>query len=156
MSRKKRVYHRKTYLDPKYKDKLVAKFVNKLMWDGKKSLAEDIIYTSFDIISQRLSDDPLKVFKQAVDNVKPVLEVVSRRVGGANYQVPIEVRADRRVTLAIKWLVTYSRERGEKSMPDRLAAELIEAYNNRGAAIKKRDDVHKMAESNKAFAHFRW
>ncbi|MBI2335346.1 MAG: 30S ribosomal protein S7 [Deltaproteobacteria bacterium] len=156
MSRKGKTVHRKILPDPKYKDKLVAKLANKIMWGGKKSLAERIVYGAFDIIGSRLGDDPLKVYKQAMDNIKPVLEVVSRRVGGANYQVPIEVRSDRRVTLALRWLITYARERGEKTMKDRLAGEIIEAYHNRGAAIKKRDDVHKMAESNKAFAHFRW
>ena len=156
MSRKGKTVHRKILPDPKYKDKLVAKLANKIMWGGKKSLAERIVYGAFDIIGSRLGDDPLKVYKQAMDNIKPVLEVVSRRVGGANYQVPIEVRSDRRVTLALRWLIAYARERGEKTMKDRLAGEIIEAYHNRGAAIKKRDDVHKMAESNKAFAHFRW
>jgi len=156
MSRKGKTVHRKILPDPKYKDKLVAKLANKIMWGGKKSLAERIVYGAFDIIGSRLGDDPLKIYKQAMDNIKPVLEVVSRRVGGANYQVPIEVRSDRRVTLALRWLITYARERGEKTMKDRLAGEIIEAYHNRGAAIKKRDDVHKMAESNKAFAHFRW
>ena len=156
MSRKGKTVHRKILPDPKYKDKLVAKLANKIMWGGKKSLAERIVYGAFDIIGSRLGDDPLKIYKQAMDNIKPVLEVVSRRVGGANYQVPIEVRSDRRVTLALRWLIAYARERGEKTMKDRLAGEIIEAYHNRGAAIKKRDDVHKMAESNKAFAHFRW
>ena len=156
MSRKGKTVHRKILPDPKYKDKLVAKLANKIMWGGKKSLAERIVYGAFDVIGSRLGDDPLKVYKQAMDNIKPVLEVVTRRVGGANYQVPIEVRSDRRVTLALRWLIAYARERGEKTMKDRLAGEIIEAYHNRGAAIKKRDDVHKMAESNKAFAHFRW
>ena len=156
MSRKNKAVQRKVNPDPKYKDKLVSKFINKIMWSGKKSTAEGIVYGAFEIIAGRLNDDPLKIFKTAMDNIKPVLEVVSRRVGGANYQVPIEVRPERRVALALRWLVGYSRDRGEKTMADRLAAEIIEAYNNRGASIKKRDDVHKMAESNKAFAHFRW
>src|SRR3990167_6120493 len=132
MSRKGKIVHRKILPDPKYKDKLVAKLANKIMWGGKKSLAERIVYGAFDIIGSRLGDDPLKVYKQAMDNIKPVLEVVSRRVGGANYQVPIEVRSDRRVTLALRWLITYARERGEKTMKDRLAGEIIEAYHNRG------------------------
>lgn len=126
------------------------------MVDGKKSLAEGVVYKAFDILQKKLNDDPLKLFKQALDNVKPVLEVRSRRVGGATYQVPVEVRPDRRVSLGLRWIAEYARERGEKTMHDRIANEIMDALNNRGASIKKREDVHKMAESNRAFAHYRW
>ncbi len=126
------------------------------MWDGKKSTAEGVVYHAFKIIQQKTGDDPLKVFKKAVENVKPVLEVKTRRVGGANYQVPVEVNPNRRISLSIRWLISYSRARKETSMEEKLAAELLDAANNRGAAIKKREDVHKMAEANKAFAHYRW
>ncbi|HCU24219.1 MAG TPA: 30S ribosomal protein S7 [Deltaproteobacteria bacterium] len=156
MSRKAHIAKRKILPDPKFHDKLIAKFVNKVMLQGKKSLAEAIVYGAFDIIQSKLNDDALKLFKQALDNIKPVVEVRSRRVGGATYQVPMEVRPERRVSLGLRWLVEYARDRGEKTMEDRLAAEIIDALNNRGAAVKKRDDVHKMAEANKAFAHYRW
>jgi small subunit ribosomal protein S7 len=126
------------------------------MYQGKRSLAERLVYVSFDSIGQKTNEDPLKVFKTALENIKPVVEVRSRRVGGATYQVPMEVRPDRRVSLGLKWLVLYARERGEKTMADRLAGEILDAYSNRGNAVKKRDDVHKMAEANKAFAHYRW
>jgi len=126
------------------------------MWDGKKSTVEGVVYHALKLIQQKTGDDPLKVFKKAVDNVKPVLEVKTRRVGGANYQVPVEVNPNRRISLSIRWLIGYSRARKEKSMEEKLAAELLDAANNRGAAIKKREDVHKMAEANKAFAHYRW
>jgi small subunit ribosomal protein S7 len=142
--------------DPKYKDKVVAKFINDLMRSGKKSVAERICYGAFDIIEQKLKDDPVKVFKKALNNVKPAVEVRSRRVGGATYQVPVEVRPDRRQTLASRWIITYSKERSGKNMVEKLAAELLDAVENRGGAIKKREDVHKMAEANKAFSHFRW
>lgn len=135
---------------------MVAKFCNILMVDGKKSTAEHIVYGALDIISQRYKEDPLEVFRKALDTVKPKVEVKSRRVGGATYQVPVEVRAERRVALAMRWLVQYSRERGEKTMVERLAAELKEAAEGRGNAVKKREDVHKMADANKAFAHYRW
>ncbi len=142
--------------DPVYNSKIVTRFVNKVMLDGKKSVAENIVYDAFDIIRAKTGKDPLEVFETAMKNVMPVLEVRARRVGGANYQVPIEVRADRRLSLGIRWLVNYSRLRGEKTMRERLAAELIDASNNTGATIKKKEDTHKMAEANKAFAHYRW
>ncbi|MDL1873136.1 30S ribosomal protein S7 [Deltaproteobacteria bacterium PRO3] len=156
MSRKGHIAKRKILPDPKFHDKLISKFVNKVMLQGKKSTAESIVYGSFDIIQGKLNDDPLKLFKQALENIKPVVEVRSRRVGGATYQVPMEVRPERRISLGLRWLVDYARERGERTMADRLAAEIMDALNNRGAAVKKRDDVHKMAEANKAFAHYRW
>jgi small subunit ribosomal protein S7 len=156
MPRKGNVPRREVLPDPLYNSTLVSKFVNCVMWDGKKSTAEQIFYDALKIIQQKTGDDPVKVFKKAVENVKPVLEVKTRRVGGANYQVPVEVNANRRVSLSIRWLITYSRARKEKSMEEKLAAELLDAANNRGAALKKREDVHKMAEANKAFAHYRW
>jgi small subunit ribosomal protein S7 len=156
MPRRREVPKRKINKDPKYHDWLVAKFTNCLMLSGRKSIAESIVYGAFDIIEERVNDDPLKVFKAAVDNVKPQVEVKSRRVGGATYQVPVEVRSERRLALSIRWIISYSRARGEKSMRERLAAELIEAANNRGNAIKKREDTHRMAEANKAFSHYRW
>ncbi len=142
--------------DPKFKDKLVAKFANALMLGGKKAVAEGILYGAFDVIKERFKVDPIETFRTALDNVKPKLEVKSRRVGGATYQVPVEVRPERRVALAMRWLVAYSRDRGEKTMRERLAAEFVDAANNRGNAVKKREDTHKMAEANKAFAHYRW
>jgi len=142
--------------DPKYRDRLVAKFNNVLMLDGKKSTAERILYGAFDIIEARYKEDPIEVFRKALDTVKPKLEVKSRRVGGATYQVPVEVRPDRRTALAMRWIIQYSRARGEKTMVERLAAELVEASQGRGAAVKKREDTHKMADANKAFAHYRW
>lgn len=156
MSRRREVPKRKITPDPKFKDKLVAKFTNCLMLSGKKSVAEGILYGAFDIIQTRFKEDPIEVFRKALDNVKPKLEVKSRRVGGANYQVPVEVRPERRVALAMRWLVGYSRSRGEKTMRERLAAELVDASQNRGTAVKKKDDTHKMADANKAFAHYRW
>jgi len=135
---------------------MVSKFVNKMMLDGAKSVAEQSLYGAFDIIEERYKQDPLEVFKKAIENVKPKLEVKSRRVGGATYQVPVEVRASRRLALAMRWLIGYSRDRGEQTMRERLAAELVDASQNRGASIKKREDTHKMAEANKAFAHYRW
>ena len=156
MSRRREVPKRRILPDPKYKDKLVAKFVNAIMLHGKKSTAERAIYGAFDIIKERFKADPLEVFRKAIDNVKPKLEVKSRRVGGATYQVPVEVRPERRIALAMRWLVSYSRGRGEKTMRERLAAELIDASNNRGTAVKKREDTHKMADANRAFAHYRW
>ena len=142
--------------DAKYGEKVVAKFANILMFGGKKSTAEGILYGAFTIIEERYKQEPLEVFKKALDQVKPRVEVKSRRVGGATYLVPVEVRNDRRTALAMRWLVSYSRRRGEKSMVERLAAELVEAAQGRGAAVKKREDTHKMAEANKAFAHYRW
>ena len=156
MPRRREVPKRRIIPDPKFKDKLVAKFMNSLMIGGKKATAEGILYGAFDIITSRYKEDPLEVFRKALDNVKPKLEVKSRRVGGATYQVPVEVRPERRVALAMRWLVTYSRSRGEKTMRERLAAELVDAAQNRGNAVKKKDDTHKMAEANKAFAHYRW
>jgi len=156
MPRRRVVEKRRILPDPKYQDRLVAKFVNNLMKGGKKAVAEKIIYGAFGLVENRLKDEPLKVFKKALDNVKPVVEVKSRRVGGATYQVPVEVRQDRRVALAMRWLIEYSKARGEKMMQEKLAGEIIDAANNRGNAVKKREDTHKMAEANKAFAHYRW
>ena len=156
MPRRRDVPKRKILPDPKYKDKLVAKFTNTLMLGGKKSTAEGILYGAFDVIQTRFKEDPLEVFRKALDNVKPKLEVKSRRVGGATYQVPVEVRPERRVALAMRWLVIYSRDRGEKTMRERLASGLGDAAQLPGNAVKKKDDTHKMAEANKAFAHYRW
>ncbi len=156
MPRKGNVPKRDVLPDPKFGDKVIAKLINKLTEDGKKSKAEGIIYGAFDVIEEKTKTEPLKVFKKAIENVKPMLEVKSRRVGGATYQVPVEVRPERKLSLALRWLVNYSRARGEKSMTEKLAAELIDASNNKGGSVKKREDVHKMAEANKAFAHYRW
>jgi small subunit ribosomal protein S7 len=142
--------------DPKFKDRLVAKFINNLMNEGKKSVAEQIFYDAMDIIADKTKNDPIRVFKKAMDNIKPIIEVKARRVGGSTYQVPVEVRSDRREALGIRWLIRYSRSRSEKSMRDKLAAEIIEAFNSKGAAVKKREETHRMAEANKAFAHYRW
>ncbi len=142
--------------DPKYRDKMIARFCNVVMSDGKKSTAEQIVYGAFDVLEKRYKENALEVFRKALDGVKPKVEVKSRRVGGATYQVPVEVRPERRMALAMRWLVLYSRQRGEKTMTERLAAELVEASQGRGSAVKKREDVHKMAEANKAFAHYRW
>ena len=156
MPRRREVPKRRIIPDPKFKDKLISKFTNTIMICGKKSVAEGILYGALDVIQERFKEDPLEVFRKALDNVKPKLEVKSRRVGGATYQVPVEVRPERRVALAMRWIVQYSRERGEKTMRERLAAELKEASEGRGNAVKKKDDTHKMAEANKAFAHYRW
>jgi small subunit ribosomal protein S7 len=156
MSRRRDVPKRKILPDPVHRDKLVAKFMNTIMIGGKKSTAEGILYGSFEIIKARFKEDPLEVFRKALDNVKPKLEVKSRRVGGATYQVPVEVRPERRVALAMRWLVIHSRTRGEKTMRERLAAEFVDAAAMRGGAVKKKDDTHRMAEANKAFAHYRW
>ncbi|MBI2902113.1 MAG: 30S ribosomal protein S7 [Candidatus Methylomirabilis oxyfera] len=156
MPRRKVAEKREALADPVYGNRLVAKFVNTLMKQGKKSVAESIFYRSMKIMEDRAKSDPLRMFKQAVDNVKPVLEVKSRRVGGATYQVPVEVRAERRTSLAFRWIIGFSRKRTEKSMAERLAAELIEAASSRGNSVKKKEDTHKMAEANKAFAHYRW
>jgi small subunit ribosomal protein S7 len=147
---------RKILPDPKFQDRLMTKFINDLMRKGKKSTAEGIAYGAMDEIQKKLNDDPVKVFKKALDNVKPTLEVKSRRVGGATYQVPVEVRPERRVALGLRWIITSAAERGEKSMMMKLAGELMDAANNRGNAVKKREDTHKMAEANKAFSHYRW
>ncbi|HWR38387.1 MAG TPA: 30S ribosomal protein S7 [Patescibacteria group bacterium] len=156
MPRKGPVPKRDVLPDPVYNSKLVTRFINKIMMQGKKGVAENIVYDAFDIIRAKTGKDPLEVFETALKNVMPVLEVRARRVGGANYQVPVEVRPDRRLSLGIRWVVTYSRKRGEKTMHERLAAELLDAANNAGASVKKREDTHKMAEANKAFAHYRW
>jgi small subunit ribosomal protein S7 len=156
MPRRREVEKRKILPDPKFQDRIVAKFVNNLMREGKKSTGERIIYGAFDQVEQKLKDDPLKIFKKALDNVKPSVEVKSRRVGGATYQVPVEVRQDRRTALAMRWLIDYSKSRGEKTMVEKLAGEIMDAASNRGNAVKKREDTHKMAEANKAFAHYRW
>jgi small subunit ribosomal protein S7 len=156
MARRRVAAKREIIPDPKFKDRVVAKFMNDIMVDGKKSVAEKILYGAFDIIEEKLKDDPLKIFKKALNNVKPALEVRSRRVGGATYQVPVEVRPERRQSLASRWIVQYSKERQGKNMTERLANEILDAAENRGGAIKKREDVQKMAEANKAFSHFRW
>ena len=142
--------------DPAYNSVVLTKFINQIMLDGKKGTAESIVYGAFDIIKDKTDDDPMDVFSNAMKNVMPVLEVKARRVGGANYQVPVEVRTDRRQALAIRWLVMFARKRGGKSMREKLAGELMDAANNTGAAVKKREDTHKMAEANRAFAHYRW
>lgn len=156
MPRKAFVRKREIPPDPVYGSVLVSKFINKIMYDGKRSVAESIFYGAMDIIQEKTGEDPLKVFQRALENVKPILEVKSRRVGGATYQVPIEVRPDRRLSLAVRWLIGYSRSRSENTMTESLAGEILDAYNNRGSSIKKREDTHKMAEANKAFAHYRW
>ncbi|MBN2468405.1 MAG: 30S ribosomal protein S7 [Deltaproteobacteria bacterium] len=156
MSRRKVAARRESLADPKYHDTMVAQLINRVMVRGKKSLSERIVYNAFSIIESRTKQDPLTVFKTSLDNIKPVIEVKSRRVGGATYQVPMEVRSGRRNSLALRWLITYSQQRPEKTMAERLAAELLDAANNRGNAVKKREDTHKMAEANKAFAHYRW
>ena len=156
MARKGRAPKRHVAPDPLYGDTTVARLINKIMVDGKKSVAERILYRSFDIIKEKTNSDPLKVFKKAMDNVRPSLEVKSRRVGGATYQVPVEVRPERKLSLAIRWLVSYARARNERTMVERLAAEIIDASNGRGGAVKKKEDTHRMAEANKAFAHYRW
>jgi small subunit ribosomal protein S7 len=156
MPRRRRVEIREVPQDPVYNSTLVEKFINSMMWQGKKTVAQGIFYDSMDKIRERSGDDPLKLFKKAVENVKPLLEVKTRRVGGANYQVPIEVPNNRRSSLAIRWIIINARSRPEKGMPEKLANELNDAANMRGGAIKKRDDVHRMAEANKAFAHYRW
>lgn len=156
MSRRRVAVKREILPDPKFNNKLVAKFVSVLMKQGKKSLAESVCYKAFDIIKEKTGNDPLKIFKTAIENVKPVVEVKSRRVGGASYQVPVDIRPGRRIALALRWIINYSRERAERTMQEKLAAELMDAANNTGTTIKKKEDVHRMAEANKAFAHFRW
>jgi small subunit ribosomal protein S7 len=156
MPRKGYIAKREVPADPIYGSTLVTKFVNSMMWGGKKSTAQGIFYEAMENLEKKGGDEALKLFKKAVENVKPMLEVKSRRVGGANYQVPIEVNPERRTSLAIRWLVSYGRLRGEKGMVDKLTAELLDAANGRGAAMKKKEDVHRMAEANKAFAHYRW
>jgi small subunit ribosomal protein S7 len=157
MPRRREIAKRDVPADPLYNSALVTKFINTVMKRGKRSHAEHILYGSFDLIKEKTGDDPLKVFKKAVDNVKPSLEVKSRRVGGSNYQVPVEVNPNRRLSLSIRWLVTYARQRGDgKTMQEKLASEFLDASNLRGGAVKKREDTHRMAEANKAFAHYRW
>ena len=156
MPRKREVKKRGVLPDPKYHDALIAKFVNGIMRRGKKSSAEGTFYRALDIVKEKTHSDPVKVFGQAMNNVKPLIEVRPRRVGGATYQVPVEVRPERKVALAIRWIIGFSKARSEKTMEEKLSAELIDAANNRGAAIKKKEDTHKMAEANKAFAHYRW
>jgi small subunit ribosomal protein S7 len=156
MPRRRVVAKREILPDPLYNSQLVTKFVNTVMERGKKSLAEGILYGALNKVAEKTQDDPMKTFKKAIENVKPALEVKSRRVGGSTYQVPVEVRPNRRTSLAIRWLIEYSTQRGEKTMREKLAAELLDAANLRGGAVKKKDDTHKMAEANKAFAHYRW
>lgn len=156
MPRKGPVTKRDVLPDPVYNSKLVTRLINRIMLDGKRGVAQTILYNSFNIIKERTGNDPMEVFETAIKNIMPVLEVKARRVGGSNYQVPIEVKPERRTALGLRWLVNYSRNRGEKTMEERLAAEIIDASNNTGAAVKKREDTHKMAEANKAFAHYRW
>jgi small subunit ribosomal protein S7 len=156
MSRRHRAEKREVLPDPKFGDMVVSKFMNSIMYAGKKSVAESIVYGAFDMIEGKTKTSPLGVFQQALDNVMPTLEVRSRRVGGATYQVPVEVRTDRRQALGIRWLIIAARERNEKTMTERLSAELLDASNNRGNAVKKREDTHRMAEANRAFAHYRW
>ena len=156
MPRKRVVSKRKIAPDPRYGSDLVAKFVNNLMTGGNKSVAQSILYRALDVVGERTKQDPLGVFKKALDNVKPVVEVKSRRVGGSTYQVPTEVRPARRQALGIRWMISYAGQRGEKNMDAKLAGEIVDAFNGRGAAMKKKEDTHRMAEANKAFAHYRW
>ena len=156
MPRRRRAEVREIQPDSVYGSTLAEKFINSMMWQGKKTASQSIFYTAMNIIQQRTNDEPVKLFKKAVENCKPLLEVKTRRVGGANYQVPVEVPQNRRTSLAIRWILIGSRARSEKSMAEKLANELLDAANNRGAAMKKKDDVHRMAEANKAFAHYRW
>ena len=156
MPRRREVPKRVILPDPKFNDQLVAKFINNLMLDGKRSTAEQIVYGAFDLLEERGGDQPLEQFKKALENVRPTVEVKSRRVGGSTYQVPVEVRSERRNALAMRWIISFARSRAEKTMQERLAAELLDAVNNRGSSVKKREDTHRMAEANKAFAHYRW
>ncbi len=156
MSRRHSAEKREIIPDPKFGDIVVTKFMNSIMYDGKKSAAEAIVYGALESVETKAKQDPIQVFRQALDNVAPAIEVRSRRVGGATYQVPVEVRTERRQALAIRWLIAAARSRNDKTMTDRLAAELLDASNNRGAAVKKREDTHRMAEANRAFAHYRW
>ena len=157
MARRNRAVKKPVLPDPIYKSKTVTKLINQVMYDGKKGLAQRIVYGAFDIIKEKMGLEPLDVFNQALENVKPMLETKSRRVGGANYQVPMEIRPERRQTLAIRWIVNFARKRtGERNMDAKLAGELMDAYNGTGASIKRRDELHRMAEANKAFAHYRW
>jgi small subunit ribosomal protein S7 len=156
MSRRHSAEKREVIPDAKFGDVILTKFMNSIMYDGKKSIAEAIVYDAFDVIEHKMRAEPLPIFKQALDNVAPAIEVRSRRVGGATYQVPVEVRAERRQALAIRWIINAARGRSDKTMVDRLSAELMDAANNRGNAVKKREDTHRMAEANRAFSHYRW
>ena len=156
MPRKGPITKRDVLPDPIYGSKLFTKLVNQIMWDGKKSLAERICYDAFELVAAKTGREPMEVFTEAMKNITPIVEVKARRVGGANYQVPVEVRADRRQTLAVRWLVSYTRKRGEKTMAQRLAGEIMDAANSSGSSVKKKEDTHKMAEANRAFAHYRW
>ena len=156
MPRRREVPKREVIPDAKYRSRVLAKFTNKLMYDGKKSTAEQILYHAMDRIRERTSEDPLRVFEKALENVRPMIEVKSRRVGGSTYQVPVEIRPERRQALAMRWIISYARGRGEKTMAERLAAELMDASAGRGSSVKKKEDTHRMAEANKAFAHYRW
>ena len=156
MSRRRMSQRRRQPPDPRFNDTLVTRFINNLMIQGKKSVAESIFYNAMDIVAEKTKEDSLDVFKKALSNVRPSVEVKSRRVGGATYQIPVDVRVDRRISLAIRWMIQFARQRTGKTMQDRLAQEIIDAYNSRGPAVKKREDTHRMAEANKAFAHYRW
>ncbi len=156
MPRRGHISKRDVLPDPLYNDKIVTKLINNVMYDGKKSVGQKIVYGAFEILREKTGKDPLEVFETAMNNIMPVLEVKARRIGGATYQVPIEVRPDRRQALGMRWLIEYSRKRGEKTMKERLAGELLDAANNTGSSVKKKEDTHKMAEANKAFAHYRW
>ena len=156
MPRRREVAKRIILPDPKYADRVVAKLVNIMMLDGKKSTAEKALYGALAIVSEKVNEEAVKILKKSLDNIKPMLEVKSRRVGGSTYQVPVEVRPERRVSLAMRWLVKYANSRSEKTVTDKMAGEILDAYNNRGAAVKKREDTHKMADANRAFAHYRW
>lgn len=156
MPRKGHISRRYVMPDPLYNDKVVTKLINQVMLDGKKGISQNIVYGAFDYIKEQTGEEPLEVFYKAMNNIMPVLEVKGRRIGGATYQVPIEVRPERRETLALRWLVRYSRTRGEKTMTERLAKEILDASNNTGASVRKKEETHKMAEANKAFAHYRW
>jgi small subunit ribosomal protein S7 len=156
MPRRREISEREIDPDYRYDNKLIARFIRSIMRDGKKSTAESILYGAFDIIDSKVNDSPVKVFEQALNNVKPMIEVKSRRVGGSTYQVPTEIRPSRRMALGIRWIISFSRKRSEKGMKNKLAGELLDAANNRGASIKKKEDTHKMADANKAFAHYRW
>lgn len=156
MARKGQAPKREVLPDSKYGDKVVAKLINRLCRDGKKSTAEGVLYGAFDVVAEKTGGDPLKVFKSAIDNIRPALEVKSRRVGGATYQVPVDIKPDRKQALALRWLASYARSRSERGIVNKLAAEIMDAANNRGGSVKKKEDTHKMAEANKAFAHYRW
>jgi len=156
MPRRRRITRRVLIPDSRYNSRLVTKFINSIMFKGGKSISESILYGALDLIGSRMNEEPIRVFEKAIENVKPAVEVKSRRVGGSTYQVPVEIRSDRRTTLAIRWIILNARSRHEKSMKEKLAAELMDAVNGRGASVKKREDTHRMAEANKAFAHYRW